>query len=140
MSTFKSFEDIEAWNRSRALCNRIFELTQRSEFWKDFELKNQINASSGSVMDNISEGFERNNKKEFINFLRYSKGSYGEVRSQIYRAHDRKYISDSEKEEIILECKKISSMLSSLIIYLRKESFKSGLKFIFNLITFKSFI
>lgn len=120
MPTFKNFEEIEAWIRSRALCNRIFDLTQLDKFSRDFELRNQINRSSGSIMDNISEGFERDNPKEFINFLRYSKGSCGEVRSQIYRAFDRKYISELIKDEIILECKKISSMISHLMSYLRK--------------------
>ncbi len=120
MSAFKNFEEIEAWIRSRALCNTIFELSQLDKFSRDFELRNQINRSSGSIMDNISEGFERDNTKEFINFLRYSKGSCGEVRSQIYRAYDRKYISEIIKDEIILECKKISSMISHLITYLRK--------------------
>ena len=60
------------------------------EFLKDYKLKDQINGSSGSIMDNIAEGFERSGRNEFINFLSYSKGSVGEVKSQLYRTLDRK--------------------------------------------------
>jgi four helix bundle protein len=59
MATFNSFEDIEAWKRARQLAQRIFELSNKGTFAKDFALKDQINRAVGSVMDNIAEGFER---------------------------------------------------------------------------------
>ncbi len=43
-----------------------------------------MRGSSGSIMDNIAEGFERGSKLEFINSLSYSKGEVGELKSQLY--------------------------------------------------------
>ena len=78
-----------------------------------------MNRSSGSIMDNIAEGFERNGRREFINFLSYSKGSCGELRSQLYRAYDRKHLTKDEfdllKEKTILESKKIGSFMAYLV-------------------------
>ena len=100
MATINKFEDLEIWQLAREICNKIFIITNKSHFYKDFSLKDQIRRSSGSIMDNISEGFEREGRKEFIQHLSISKGSAGEYRSQLYRALDRKYIITSEFDEI----------------------------------------
>lgn len=75
------------------LSGQVYELTQTGPFSKDFELKNQINGSSGSVMDNIAEEFGRGSRAEFKQFLGFSLSSVSEVKSQLYRAYDRKHIN-----------------------------------------------
>ena len=94
MATIKRFEDIIAWQKVRELSKMVYHMTGFDAFSKDFSLKNQIRDSSGSAMDNIAEGFERNGNREFIQFLSVSKGSCGEVKSQLYRALDQKYIDE----------------------------------------------
>lgn len=128
MATIKAFEDIEAWQMARSLSKEIFELTNTGSFSRDFGLKDQINRSSGSIMDNIAEGFERGGTKEFIHFLAIAKGSAGEVRSQQCRAADRIHLTPAQLiflNEKILE---ISKMINGFIIYLRESRIK-GMKF-----------
>ncbi|MGN6163116.1 MAG: four helix bundle protein, partial [Flavisolibacter sp.] len=97
MATIKRFEDLEVWQLARAFANAVFETyTNNVSFSKDFELKNQINASSGSVMDNIAEGFGRGGRNEFINFLSIAKGSIEESKSQLYTALDRRFIAQQK--------------------------------------------
>lgn len=119
MATVKSFEELEIWQLSREICQEVWDIFERTTLGKYFELKNQMNRSSGSVMDNIAEGFERNGRKEFILFLSYSKGSCGELRSQLYRALDRKHITQNEfeflREKTLTESKKIGSFMSYLV-------------------------
>lgn len=119
MPTFKTFEDIEAWRLARELSKEIYEITLTGTFAKDYGLRDQINKSSGSVMDNIAEGFERGGNREFIQFLSISKASCAEVRSQLYRALDRKHINDEQferfKNKSIIISKKISSLMSYLM-------------------------
>src|SRR3954452_20320867 len=104
MATVNRLEDLETWKLARMLAQRIFQLyTSSPLFSKDYKLKDQINGSSGSIMDNIAEGFERNGRNEFINFLSYAKGSTGEVKSQLYRALDRKYISQEKFDKLYLQ-------------------------------------
>lgn len=118
------FEDLDAWKKARELCKFIFELTLKSEFSKDFGLVNQIRNASGSGMDNIAEGFERGSNKEFIQFLYISKGSVGEVRSQLHRSLDRKYINELEFESGFVLCVEVSRIIKAFIDYLKKSDFK----------------
>ena len=119
MATINDFEDLEIWQLGREICQLVWNLFETTSLGKDYELKNQMNRSSGSIMDNISEGFERNGRREFINFLSYSKGSCGELRSQLYRALDRNHISKEEFEQLkdmtIIESKKIGAFMSYLV-------------------------
>jgi four helix bundle protein len=79
----KAFEAMEVWKEARRLTQRIYDLTKKGEFSKDFGLSNQIRKAAVSIMSNIAEGFERGGNHEFVQFLYIAKGSCGEVRSQI---------------------------------------------------------
>ena len=128
MATIKSFEDLEVWKLARMLCDEIYILISSTPLKNDYKLKEQINSSSGSVMDNIAEGFERNGNKEFRQFLSISKGSCGETRSQLYRILDRKYIENEKFNELKDLTILINNKIGSFIQYLNKTEYK-GQKF-----------
>ena len=126
MSKILRFEDLEIWQLARKFCNDIFEIAQSSDLKTDLKLYSQIDRSSGSIMDNIAEGIERNGDKEFIRFLSICKGSCGENRSQLYRILDRKYINpdkfEATKEKTIVLGRKISAFMT----YLSKSDYKES--------------
>ncbi len=119
---------MEVWKRARLFANEIYDVTLKGSFEKDYKLRDQITGSSGSIMDNIAEGFERDGKKEFLQFLSIAKGSAGEVRSQLYRAKDRNHISPNEFEKLINEALEISKQISGLMKYLSTSELK-GIKY-----------
>ena len=90
--------------------------------------KDQIRRASVSVPSNISEGYERDSKKQFLYFLVIAKGSCGEVRSQLYRVADRNHITSGEFENLKAQTEDISKQLKGFISYLNTSEFK-GTKF-----------
>lgn len=128
MATIKRFEEIISWQAARELNKMLGALIDTGRFKNNFRLINQIEGSAGSIMDNIAEGFERSGNKEFRQFLYISKGSCGELRSQLYRALDRKIIMEDEYEMFSTKTKNISSLLQKLINYITNSDAK-GSKF-----------
>ena len=128
MATIKKFEDLEIWQEARKLSKEIIHIAKNTELKTDYRFKEQIKSASGSVMDNIAEGFERNGNKEFRQFLSISKGSAGETKSQIYRLFDNEYINKEKLDFLISEYEKLSGKINNFIAYLNKNDFK-GTKF-----------
>lgn len=129
MSIAKRFEELAVWQLARIQANDLFSIYTEGTFSRDYELRNQISRSSGSVMDNIAEGFERSGNKEFINFLIIAKASNGEVRSQLYRALDRKYLDDILFDSLKSKCETISKMTVGLIKAIKQSELK-GYRFL----------
>ncbi|NIR50346.1 four helix bundle protein [candidate division KSB1 bacterium] len=128
MATFKSFEEIEAWQKARELTREIYEITKNGAFAKDFELKRQIRRAAISIMSNVAEGFERSGTVEFIHFLSIARGSAGEVKAQLYIAKDQRYISPEDFNRLTSLASETSRMIAGLMNYLKKSNFK-GTKF-----------
>lgn len=123
-----SFEDLQVWRDSRKLVKSIYKLTAKGTFSKDYGLKEQIQRASVSIMNNIAEGFERNNNKEYIKFLGYSKGSAGEVRSMLYVALDLGYITKDDFTVFYESSINVIAQISNFGKYLRKYSFKEKIE------------
>ncbi len=119
MSKIEKFEDIIAWQKARGLV-----LDYNSSFLKDYSFTDQIRRSSGSVMDNMAEGFERGGNKEFIQFLYISKGLPAKVKTQLYLVLNFDYITNIEFESTYELTNETSIMISGLIKYLSKSNFK----------------
>ena len=128
MATIYKMEDLEIWQLARKLYQKISKLADKMKKNHDFRFAEQIKSSSGSVLDNIGEGFERNSRLEFVNSLSISKGECGELKSQLYRVRDDNYIDEKEFEELYLEADLETKKIASFIIYLNKSNIK-GLKF-----------
>ena len=128
MATITKFEDLEVWQLARELSKEIYSLTFIEPIKSDYRLKDQMRGSSGSIMDNIAEGFERASKLEFINSLSYSKGEVGELKSQLHRCLDNNYISRELFDDLYNRADKLTKKITAFITYLNSSKIR-GQKF-----------
>jgi len=119
MSKIEKFEEIRAWQSAREVVNRIYKISQDEKFKRDYSLGDQIKRASISIMSNIAEGFSRQSRKEFIQFLFIAKGSAAEVQSQLYIALDQGYIMEKEFKETYDKVEETAKLLSKFITYLK---------------------
>lgn len=114
----KDFKDIKIWQESVEILIAIYRLTYKEKFSKDFGLRDQIRREILSVSSNIAEGFEIGNNNDLIRFLKISKGSVGEVRSQLLISAKLKYISDQEFNELDVQLIALSAQIGGFLKYL----------------------
>jgi four helix bundle protein len=118
------FEDIEAWQLARVLTQKVYRLTKKPEFSKDYGLKQQIQDAAGSSMHNTAEGFDSETNADFIRFLRYAKRSCTEVQSELYVALDEGYISQEEFNDVYRQAARTRAAIRGFINYLTE--YKKG--------------
>lgn len=110
----RRFEDLIAWQKARELTKKIYEITSKGQFVKDFGLRDQIRRSSVSIMANVAEGFERARQSEFHQFLSIAKSSCAELRSHLYVAHDADYLDTKTFNNLMDQAREVSLVLGGL--------------------------
>ena len=128
MASILRFEEIISWKEARILNGTIGKLIDDNRLDRNYRLISQIEGSSGSIMDNIAEGFGRGSRKEFVNCLSIAKGSAEESRSQLYRCLDNGLTDEKLFVSLINQLDILVRKTGSLIHYLNSVSTK-GQKF-----------
>ena len=122
MATIKSFEDLEIWQKAQQLAADIYLLTEQNQkIYKDFSFKDQIKRAVLSISNNIAEGFEYNNNNDFIRYLRFAKGSTGEVRNCLLFAIRVNFVSPTEIQSFLGHSKSLGAQIGNLIKYLKQK-------------------
>jgi four helix bundle protein len=117
----QSFEKFEVYQKGIILAKLVFKLMEGESFEKEFGFKNQIKRAVISITNNIAEGSEYNNNKQFIRYLKIAKGSCAEVRSMIVLAKELELLSALEIEKSYELSIEISQNISNFIKYLNTK-------------------
>lgn len=99
----------------------IYDLSDKGGLARDYALKDQMRRSAISIMSNIAEGFESRTRPLFIDYLGRAKASAGELRAQLYLAHDRRYLSDDDFDEALRMAETCSRLIAGLVRYLKSQ-------------------
>ena len=118
MATLKSIEEAKVWKDAVNLSTEVINLLESNQI--PYGLKDQMIRSSVSIASNIAEGFEYQNKKEFLRFLKYARGSAAELKTQLHILN-RTYLKNKEIENYLNSCDEVIKQIQGFASYLRKE-------------------
>jgi len=122
MAKIQKFEDLDVYKNALDIAVYIYKLVSKGKLSKDYKLKDQLTSAALSISNNIAEGFEYDNRKDFIKFLRYSKGSTGEVRNMLIYLKRIGLISNEVHEKLTNDAVILSKQLFSFINYLKNNN------------------
>lgn len=83
-----SHKDLLVWQKSTELVKAVYLLTGNFPKSELYGITNQIRRAAVSIPSNIAEGYQRNHRPEYIQFLRVSFGSAAELETQLGIAKD----------------------------------------------------
>ncbi len=125
MATINSFEDLEIWQKAQQLAADIYLLTEQNQkINKDFSFKDQVKRAALSISNNISEGFEYSNNNDFIRFLRFAKGSTGEVRNCLLFSIKVNFVIQEDVQALLDYSKSLGAQIGNLMKYLKQKKAK----------------
>jgi four helix bundle protein len=113
-----NFEELEVWKRSSRLAVDVLNLVDPVRL---YGLRDQMIRACISIPSNIAEGADRDSDREFRRFLSFSKGSAGELRTQLYIGLRAGLFTEDVARPLINEVKEISSMIEGLRKHLRPK-------------------
>jgi four helix bundle protein len=117
----KTFEDLIAWQKARALAAAVNGATKDPAMARDPALVDQILRAVRSIGANVAEGFERNSRKEFSHYLSIAKGSASEVRAHLYHALDAGLLADPQFGQLCAQAEEVSRILHGLRAALQEQ-------------------
>jgi four helix bundle protein len=111
----KSYKDLKVWQKSIELTVLVYDLTKTFPKEEMYGLTSQIRRAAVSVPSNIAEGCERFSMRDYIRFLRTSKGSLAELETQLYIAVRLNYLTTESYFRFNQQASEIGRMLNGLI-------------------------
>jgi four helix bundle protein len=109
-----SFEKLEVWKLSKALCVEIYAATRNFPTDEKFGLTSQMRRAVISISSNIAEGSSRITIKEQSYFYSVAFSSAIELLNQFMIAKDLVFVSEEQLTGLRHKIEQITKMLSSL--------------------------
>lgn len=110
-----TYKDLIVWQKSIALVTAVYSLTKSFPTDEKFGIVSQINRAIVSVPTNIAEGWGKESTKNYVQFLRISRGSLMEVETLLLISKNLNYIKEQDYLEISKQMDEVGKILQGLI-------------------------
>lgn len=121
MAKVERFEDLEVYKKATAIAINIYKVCADGRLKSDYGTRDQMQRAAMSISNNIAEGFEYDNNADYIRFLKYAKGSAGELRNQLYVLKELEIVAEAFYLSLYEELIHLSKQLAAFIKYLKNR-------------------
>ncbi|PWU23861.1 four helix bundle protein [Candidatus Cerribacteria bacterium 'Amazon FNV 2010 28 9'] len=118
----QSYKELIVWQKSVEFVTNLYKITQTFPKFETYGLSNQMQRAAVSIASNIAEGYQRQTRKEYLQFLFTAYGSSSEVETQLIIAKNLRYIDQQKMNELLDNITTIQKMLNALIKKLKSTS------------------
>ncbi len=118
----RTFKDLKVWQKSYALCMRVYTLTKQFPAEEKFGMVSQLRRASVSIPSNISEGYNKDTTRDYVRFLSMALGSLAEIETQMMLCKDLRMCQAPECEDVLEAIAEVDRMLRALIRSLKQKS------------------
>ena len=109
------YKDLIGWQKGIKLVGLIYDITDGFPANEMYGLVSQLRRAAVSVPSNIAEGKAHYSNRDFVRFLRHSRGSLAEIETQVLIAEQRKYLSVEQAKQLAEQLDESGRILSGLI-------------------------
>ena len=113
--SLSSYQDLEAWKKARMVSREVGKIARQLPKYEQYGLASQLRDAAASVPANISEGYGRGSRKDYLHFLDIARGSNNEVQSHLFTCVDFEYMSDGDIQNALLLSYEVGRLLTRLI-------------------------
>ena len=111
----QSYKDLIVYQKGYKLALEIYRVTKKFPKEEIFGLVSQMRRSAVSIPCNIAEGYRRNHRKEYIQFLYIASGSCGELETLLSLSRDLNLVDNDDFNNLYCLQDEISRLLQGLI-------------------------
>jgi four helix bundle protein len=116
-----SYKQLNVWKKSIDLTDAFYTATDKFPRHELFGIVSQMRRAAVSIPSNIAEGQAHHSHRDFIRFLRQSRGSLAELQTQLIISVRCHYLNRELGRQLFREADEIDKMLSGLISSLQKQ-------------------
>ena len=117
----QSYKDLIVYQKGYKLSLEIYQTTKNYPKEEIYGLVSQMRRSAVSIPCNVSEGYRRGHRKEYIQFLHMAHGSCAELETLLSISYDLAMLDRITFERLYSLQEEISKLLRGLISSLVKE-------------------
>jgi four helix bundle protein len=116
-----SYRDLNVWQEGMTLAENCYLLTRDYPREERYGMTSQIRRAAASIPANIAEGNGRENRGEYIQFLRIAQGSLKELETHLLLSERVALTSKEAIQPLLNQCERVGKMLRALIRVLQQK-------------------